>query len=290
MKKKVLLKKAVHSLSAICCILGISILIFHKVYAGDSDFVVNEKGVLKKYTGAGGDVMIPSEVNGIKVTTVGDLSFFDCDSLKSIVIPEGITTIEAEAFWGCSNLSSITISEGVTSIGSGAFAGCSVAAVAIPKSVNSISFAAFSDCPNLESAYFYNADIEIIDERIVGELPLFGVGNTLVTIYGYKDSSAEAHAKKYNYKFQVMNESDKFLTGISLKKAKIDIAVGKSSLNGVIYHPEDTTEDKTVKWTSSNPSVAYVYSNGKVKGLTPGTAVITAQVGKYSADCIVTVH
>lgn len=43
-------------------------------------------------------------------------------------------------------------------------------------------------------------------------------------------------------------------------------------------------------WSSSAPEVAHVYSNGKVKGVSPGTAVITATVGNKTATCSVTVN
>lgn len=111
----------------------------------------------------------------------------------------------------------------------------------------------------------------------------------MVTLYGYKNLTVKAHAEKYNFNFALLNESEKPLTGISLKKTNIQLQTGKSSLNGVIYNSEDTTDDKTVIWTSSNSAVAWVFSNGKAKGIAPGTAVITARVGEFTATCTVTI-
>ena len=48
-----------------------------------SDFII-EDGVLKKYTGPGGDVVIPKGV-----TEIGRESFAGCQSLRSVTIPEG---------------------------------------------------------------------------------------------------------------------------------------------------------------------------------------------------------
>ena len=62
--------------------------------------------------------------NDGSVTIIGDGAFYDCNSLTSIVIPEGVTSIGAGAFGGCSSLTSITIPDSVTSIGD-AFYNCS---------------------------------------------------------------------------------------------------------------------------------------------------------------------
>lgn len=57
----------------------------------------------------------------------------------------------------------------------------------------------------------------------------------------------------------------------------------------VKYTPEDTTDSKTVKWESSDATVAKVDQNGKVTALKDGTATIKATVGKFTAECAVTV-
>lgn len=69
------------------------------------------------------------------------------DSVKKIVIEDGVTRIGEHAFWHCSNLTSITIPDGVTSIGRSAFNACSsLTSITIPDSVTSIGELAFYDC------------------------------------------------------------------------------------------------------------------------------------------------
>ena len=61
-----------------------------------------QDGVLMKYTGTGGDVVIPK---GVK--TIGIWAFKECADITSITIPDSVTTIKQGAFSHCSSLTSI---------------------------------------------------------------------------------------------------------------------------------------------------------------------------------------
>lgn len=78
------------------------------------------------------------------------------------------------------------------------------------------------------------------------------------------------------------------LKSISLNKSSLSIFEGDISKLTVTYNPSTTTDDKTVKWVSSNEKVAKV-SKGKVTAVGEGTATITAKVGDCTATCEVTV-
>ena len=80
-----------------------------------SDFVI-ENGVLTKYVGPGGDVVIPDGV-----TSIGGYAFSFCEKLKSIMIPESVTSIGDRAFSGCRNLESVTILGRITNLGEDIF-------------------------------------------------------------------------------------------------------------------------------------------------------------------------
>ena len=80
-----------------------------------SDFVI-VSGVLKKYVGPGGDVVIPEGV-----TEIGSWAFSGCSSLTSVTIPKGVTIIGDCAFSNCSGLTSVTIPDSVVNIGERAF-------------------------------------------------------------------------------------------------------------------------------------------------------------------------
>ena len=76
------------------------------------------------YTGDETELVIPGEIDGKGVTSIGDNAFRDCSSLTSIKIPAGVTSIGVSAFEECYGLTSIEIPAGVTSIGEYAFKDC----------------------------------------------------------------------------------------------------------------------------------------------------------------------
>ena len=93
---------------------------------GDYQYETADNGTVKvtKYVGVGGDVQIPSEIDGKAVTVIGVNSFLDCTSITGITIPEGVEVIADNAFYGCCNLKTAVIPASVTIIGHCAFSGC----------------------------------------------------------------------------------------------------------------------------------------------------------------------
>lgn len=82
------------------------------------------------YTGVGGDITIPNNINGCAVTNIGIFAF---------------------DFY--SNLDSVTIPDSVTYIGEFAFESSSITSVNIPASVTCIDTFAFDYCDNLKTIY-----------------------------------------------------------------------------------------------------------------------------------------
>ncbi|MDB4745510.1 leucine-rich repeat domain-containing protein [bacterium] len=97
---------------------------------------------------ATGELVIPDNIEGNPVTSIGNFAFFFCGGLTSITIPDGVTSIGYTAFYYCESLTSITIPDGVASIGDDAFSYCSsLTSITIPDSVTSFGSGAFQDCP-----------------------------------------------------------------------------------------------------------------------------------------------
>lgn len=71
-----------------------------------------------------GEVIIPAEVNGYAVTSIGDYSFQYCNEMTKVVIPASVTHIGYSAFYGCEKLESVTIPDSIEEIEYAAFYGC----------------------------------------------------------------------------------------------------------------------------------------------------------------------
>ncbi len=98
------------------------------------------------YAGPPWVVTIPTNINGLTVTSIGNEAFYEVYSLTSVTLPDTVTSIGYEAFYLCTSLKSVTIGNGVTSIGAEAFYETALTNVTIPNSVTSIGDDAFYFC------------------------------------------------------------------------------------------------------------------------------------------------
>ena len=73
-----------------------------------------------------------------------------------------------------------------------------------------------------------------------------------------------------------------------MNSSSTTLNVGQTQTLTATVTPSNAT-DKTVSWSSSDATIAYVDSYGTVRAISAGTATITATAGEVSAECIVTV-
>ena len=178
---------------------------------------------IEEYKGSDTKVTIPAEIDGKKVTSIGDYTFWKCTSLTSITIPDSVTSIGEGAFGLCTSLTSITIPNSVTSIGEGAFGGCkSLKSITIPDSITSIGVSAFWNCTNLKSVTIPDS-VTSIDEIAFEDctsLKSITIPNSVTsigdralgydskenkidgfTIYGNSGTAAETYANDNGFEF-----------------------------------------------------------------------------------------
>ena len=92
------------------------------------------------------------------VTSIGNYAFYECTELTSISLPDSITSIGQHAFYNCSNLTNIIIPNEVENIGNWAFYSCSgLVNITISNSISSIGYRVFSYCTSLTSIIIPNS-------------------------------------------------------------------------------------------------------------------------------------
>ena len=150
-------------------------------FAADGDFTI-KNGVLTKYNGSGGDVVIPEGV-----TSISDFAFGLNSTMTSVTIPKTVTAIGEDTFSTCSGLTKFVVKSGnpsyssqdgvlynkdktllmlcpakktgtlsipdtVTSLGDWAFELCAeLTGITIPTSLTSIGRFTFGACRSLTS-------------------------------------------------------------------------------------------------------------------------------------------
>ena len=91
------------------------------------------------------------------VSIIGAYAFYNCQTLKSIILPNGVVYLGGDAFHECRNLADVTLSNGLKTIYGGAFHFCdALKSLTIPDSVNDIREQAFFNC-GLDYIYSKNS-------------------------------------------------------------------------------------------------------------------------------------
>jgi uncharacterized protein YjdB len=112
-------------------------------------------------------------------------------------------------------------------------------------------------------------------------------GSTVKIRATSKDNSSVYAEKSVTVTYKIASVS---VTGVSLSKSVLSLAVGESETLVATVAPERAT-DRSVKWESSNKNVATVNQSGTVTAVAVGSAVIGVRTndGGFSATCALTV-
>ena len=252
---------------------------------------------------------------GTGITQIPASMFYQCPKLESIALPYRVTSIGDSAFANSTSFKSITIPRSVTTFGSNIFSypakltiyGVSgtkaetyageIGATFVPidkpatsatldkttltlnkgsstKLYLSVQPVDFTDEVNWKSA-----NTSVVTVAADGTVKAVGVGTTTIKVtVGNASTSC---------KVTVVQP----VTSISLNKTSLSMeALSTYQLTATAY-PNDAY-DKSVKWESSDNSVATVSENGLVTAVGKGTATIKATstaVSSVSRSCTVTV-
>ena len=187
---------------------------------------------LTGWTGEGTALEIPSEIDGLRVSVIGDNAFAGCEHIEIVDIPEGIEALGDGAFADCHSLEEVRIPASVSRVGQNPFAGCEniiklslaegqttlalingvlfgeegrrlifcprmlpMERYVAPEGVEAIDARAFSFCTRLLSVTLPDSVTQIGDDAFEGHVNL-----TLVVGRGsYGEQYAKANDIKYTY-------------------------------------------------------------------------------------------
>ena len=131
------------------------------------------------------------------------------------------------------------------------------------------------------------SDYASIDEKGLLTVKGGANGSTVKIRATSKDNSSVYAEKSVTVTYKIASVS---VTGVSLSKSVLSLAVGESETLVATVAPERAT-DRSVTWESSNKNVATVNQNGTVKAVAAGWAVIGVRTndGGFTARCNLTV-
>lgn len=206
--------------------------------------------------------------------------------------------------------SAYTIPDGVEKVGAKAFYGCRyIESLTIPASVTEIEASALGNCYDIRAVY-YSGTREQWKEVVIGaDNYMFA----LINVHCADDTDCthewgewkvveKATAEKEGLEKRTCSlcnaeETRKIpkldivkVTEIVLSDSEKTLTVGKSFTVTANVKPDDAF-DRTVTWSSSDPSVATVDENGTVTAIAEGKVIITAESADgVKAECRVTVE
>lgn len=139
------------------------------------------------------------------ITSIGAGAFSQCTSINNVILPNSISSIADATFYNCRSLTDITIPNSVTSMGARAFEGCGFTSFVMPDSVTSIDPWTFRGCKSLTSVVISDSVRSIgtwafLDCNSLSDVYYTGAEEEWadIAIYSYNEHLTNANIH-YNY-------------------------------------------------------------------------------------------
>ena len=121
---------------------------------------------IKKYEGNEEIINIPAEIDGKKVTAIGDSAFEKNEYLMKVTLPEGVTAVGKKAFRGCISLEEVSLPESCVSK---VFCDCvSLESLTLPDGLVKIGNAALKNCDSLNELLLPDGLLSLGKESLYG--------------------------------------------------------------------------------------------------------------------------
>jgi len=102
-----------------------------------------------RYTGKGGKVVVPAQINGQAVSYV-HAAFANRGDITEVVIPEGVNALGPSVFMNCTGLTQVTLTQSLREIGQEAFSGCTaLKSLTLPDEIYLFGRDVFKGCVSL---------------------------------------------------------------------------------------------------------------------------------------------
>lgn len=154
------------------------------------------------------ETVIPTEIDGYKITSVGEKAYVGSLALEQLTVPGSIESIGTQAFMSCNELREVTFEKGITAIPDDCFFSCPKLVTAnFPDTLKSIGREAFFGCAELDTEI--PESVTSIGKDALGmEADFHSQGS--VAVYGFllrgtSGSYAEKYAEENNIDFIDMN-------------------------------------------------------------------------------------
>ena len=260
---------------------------------------------------------------GSGVESLGDEWIASCRRLENITVsPENKTyssvdgvlfnkdKSELSAYPIGNKRSSYIIPDGVEKIGKKAFYGCRyIESLTIPVSVAEIEASALGNCYDIRAIYYLGTREQWKEVVIGADNYMFALVNVRCAddsqcrhVWGEWEVVEEATYEKDGLERRVCSlckaeQTRKIprlgavkVDAIELSESEKKLNVGKSFTITATVKP-DNAWNRTVTWSSSDPSIATVDENGTVIAIAEGEAIITAESADgVKAECKVAVE
>lgn len=268
-------------------------------------------------------ISLESITIGSGVESLGDEWIASCRRLANIIVsPENKTYSSVDgvlfnkdksellAYPIGNKRSSYTIPDGVEKIGKKAFYGCRyIESITIPVSVAEIEASALGNCYDIRTINYLGTREQWKEVIIGADNYMFALVNVRCAddsqcrhVWGEWEVVEEATYEKDGLERRVCSlckaeQTRKIprlgavkVDAIELSESEKKLNVGKSFTITATVKP-DNAWNRTVTWSSSDPSIATVDENGTVTAIAEGEAIITAESADgVTAECKVTVE
>lgn len=216
-------------------------------------------------------------------TRMEGFAFAYCTSLRKIDLSKILLANIPEGFcYKCTSLKTILWPPNVVRIRYWAFYDCGFEELELPDTIGWLEASAVAECKNLKILVLPNSIVEVDPDPLK-------FGNADDTVYYveqysyiYRRLEQWNNAMGYDFHMEYM----KYLT---TPKPSYTISVGETLT--IPYRKNPVLTGEVITFSSSDPSVAYITSNGVLTGKRPGTVTLSlkSSYGQTFSGCKVTV-